>query len=90
MHGPLKTGREYVVTVKELIETLQELPQDAIVVMSRDSEGNGFSLLSDIESNCMFFEGEIKLAELTPELRSQGYEEEDVGEEGDRAVCFWP
>ena len=37
--------------VKELIKTLKELNQEAIVIMSKDSEGNMFSPLDDIESS---------------------------------------
>ena len=34
-------------TVKELIDKLVDFPLDAEVLVSRDAEGNGFSLLSD-------------------------------------------
>ena len=34
-------------TVKQLIKKLQDLPQNALVVMSKDSEGNSFSPLSE-------------------------------------------
>ena len=35
--------------VKELIERLQKLPEDSLVVMSEDAEGNGYSPLSNVE-----------------------------------------
>jgi len=33
--------------VSELIVLLQTLPQDSIVILSQDAEGNGYSVLSD-------------------------------------------
>lgn len=36
--------------VKDLIKKLQKLDQNSEVVMSRDSEGNGFSPLEDVEA----------------------------------------
>ena len=37
--------------VKELIEALQKEKPDAIVIMSHDSEGNGYSPLSSIDTD---------------------------------------
>ena len=85
--------------VSELIALLEILPDDALVVMARDSEGNSYSPLRDItsgeiyapESRC---HGEIYLAELTPELMEQGYTDEDVytadDREGVEAIVLWP
>lgn len=39
--------------VKELVELLGDLPQDALVVVSSDDAGNSFSLLEDISSNAL-------------------------------------
>ena len=36
-----------MLTIKQFIKKLSKLPQDAIVVMSKDAEGNGFSPLSE-------------------------------------------
>ena len=76
-------------TVKELIALLQTCDQDRIVVISRDSEGNGYSELYCVES-AMFCDGEIGLEDLTAELEKLGYGEEDVMEEGKRAVVLYP
>lgn len=35
--------------VKELIEQLQKLPEDAIVILQKDAEGNGYSPVDDAE-----------------------------------------
>lgn len=80
-------------TVAELIAELQKMPGDALVIQSRDAEGNGFSPVSEIGTGRYEAEndwsGEMKLDELTPGLEAAGYSEEDVGD-GPLAVCFWP
>ncbi len=81
-------------TVKELIEELEKLDGERIVVLSKDGEGNGFSPLSDIDCSVYTSEttwcGEVHIEELTPELRKQGYTEDDVREDGQKAVVLWP
>ena len=37
-----------MITVAQLIEQLQKFPQNYIIVMSKDGEGNNYSPLSDI------------------------------------------
>ena len=39
--------------VKELIELLQKLDQEALVIMSKDAEGNSFSPLDEVET-CLY------------------------------------
>lgn len=39
---------EHMVTVAALIEKLKKMPQDAFVIMSSDSEGNGYSPFADM------------------------------------------
>lgn len=36
------------ITVAELIENLQKLPQGHVVILSKDEEGNGFHTLSEL------------------------------------------
>jgi hypothetical protein len=38
-----------MITVQELIEKLKQYPQDALVILQSDSEGNGNSPLAEIE-----------------------------------------
>jgi hypothetical protein len=83
-------------TVKELIELLQTLPQDHIVVMSADGEGNNYSPYAD-----------YGLGRYTPETTWYGEftswdeDEDDEGEflnsepvrlpvEKQNAVVLWP
>ena len=71
-------------TIKELIEELQEHPEDLQVLLSSDSEGNSFRKLeiggishasaSDIES----FDIDVGIPKLTLELQQQGYTTDDV------------
>ena len=82
--------------VSELVALLQKEDQDDLVIMSKDGEGNGFSPLSDI-NKCQYladstWSGETSLRELTPELRKDGYSEEDVLDDPDavQAITLWP
>jgi len=81
-------------TVKELIEELKELDGDRIVIMSKDGEGNGFSPLADVECSAYIadttWSGEVHIEELTPGLIEKGYTEDDVREDGKKAVVLWP
>ena len=83
-----------MMTVRKLIKELGKLDPKRIVVMSRDAEGNGFSPLADVATGAYTpdttWSGEVHLEELTDELREQGYTEEDVREDGQKAVVLWP
>jgi hypothetical protein len=83
-------------TVAQLKAELKSLPDDLLVVMSRDSEGNGFSPLSDVADNARYeqenaWSGEIRLKELTPDLKERGYTEDDVADENaPECIVLWP
>ena len=86
-----------MLTVKELKIALETYDENAVVVMSKDGEGNSFSPLAGIENYIYVPEttyyGEIYLPELTQKLIDQGYEEEDVYQgqgDGVRAIVLWP
>lgn len=70
-------------TVKELIETLKELPADHIVVMSKDGEGNNFSPCADYGLQMY-----IPDSTWSGEIRSE--EDMDEGEYKENAVVLWP
>jgi len=81
--------------VSELIEELKQLPQDHIVVLSRDAEGNGYSALDSngvCYGNMKYHEGdsEIGLAKLDQESIDAGYDEEDVLEGGEPCIVLYP
>lgn len=81
-------------TVEELIEELKQLDPKRIVVMSSDGEGNNHSPLSDLHL-CAYrpdstYSGEIGPEKMTPELKEQGYTDEDIIDDGQPAVCLYP
>lgn len=80
--------------VKELKELLNAFQDDDIVIMSKDSEGNRFSPLCDIEEGKYVAEsswsGEVGIRELTQELIEDGFSEEDYFEEGENAIVLYP
>lgn len=41
--------------VKQLKEAIQNLPDEMEVILQKDSEGNGYSPLSDADSDCVYF-----------------------------------
>ncbi len=81
------------IKVKELVERLKDEDQDAIVLLSVDTERNYYRLLSGIDGNRRFneeYEG-IKLGFLTPELEKHDFSKEDVApKEWEKAVVLWP
>ena len=70
------------ITVKDLIELLQKEQPERVVICQSDSEGNGFSPLALAYTGAYRqnepWSGEIIIEELTPELRQQGFTEEDM------------
>lgn len=81
-------------TVRELLAALEGVDGDHVVVLSIDPEGNAFREVYEVAAENNRFDerdGEVQLAELTPELEEQGYTEEDVlGAEHPMAVVLWP
>lgn len=84
-------------TVGELLEALRGIPLDTLVVLQKDAEGNGYSPCAGIQAENAVYEadstwsGEVKYAQLTDELRQQGYGENDTGGSGAvPCVCLWP
>lgn len=79
--------------VRELIKFLKGFDKEAIVIMSQDSEGNGFSPLNELTAMAYTannsWSGEVGLTELTPELEANGYSEDDVVV-GEACVVLWP
>lgn len=71
-------------TVKELINKLQELPEDHKIVMSKDAEGNSYSPLSNISEG-------VYVADSTwsgDYYDTGDAEEEEI--EGAPVICLWP
>lgn len=70
-------------TVQELIDQLNAIEDKTrIVIMQKDSEGNGYSPLEDMDDNCTYvaestWHGDVGIEHLTDELRRRGFTEED-------------
>lgn len=67
--------------VSELIAILESCPQDALVIVQSDAEGNGYSPLHDAEGNCIYvadttWSGEVYSIECTFEEADCESEEE--------------
>lgn len=84
-------------TVKELIEQLQKEDQDRVVIMAKDSEGNGYSPLSSFwtgaykaEASWSGYVGAESMDDFTEEDLAEGYGEEDVIEDGEPALILTP
>lgn len=80
-----------MITVKQLIELLQEQDENDVVVLSQDEEGNWFNPISSI-SEAVYSDNEISTRELTPELEEKGYCEDDLchNEECVKCIVLWP
>ncbi len=81
-------------TVSELIKELQRVDGNRKVVLQKDSEGNGYSPLYNIWEGAYLAEtdwsGEAYLETLSDNDKKQGYTEEDVREDGEKAVFLSP
>ena len=81
-------------TVKELVELLKDEDPNRIIILQKDSEGSGFSPCAGIDTGVYVpnstWSGEVYLEELTPELEEKGFGEEDVAEDGIKALILWP
>ena len=80
-------------TVRELIEELNNLNPEAIVVKSKDSEGNAYTELFHVVTGMAIVDPdeyylELGYKELTPDLIEDGYTEEDLTD-GPDAVVFY-
>lgn len=79
-------------TVEELIELLKGADRNALVVLSKDSEGNGYRECCAVETDNNRFdedEGAIGLGHLTKDLEDLGYCEDDVFEHGEDCVVLY-
>lgn len=68
-------------TVKQLIAQLSELPQESIVIMASDGEGNNYTPLADIQEA-------VYRADST--WSGELVSDEDPEKEDKKAVVLWP
>jgi len=73
--------------VKQLKDLLADMPDDALVVLSQDSEGNGFSPLGSYDKGLRYIPGR------RPWQQGQVYQADDVEFRNDSALpalVLWP
>lgn len=79
------------ITVRDLINLLKKEDPQRVIVCSSDSEGNDLSLLEAVSTASYNIEtGEFGLEELTEEMKSEGFGEEDVLKNGKPALILVP
>lgn len=94
-------GKVVGVTVRALREALAELPDENLVVLAKDPEGNGFSPLAiisfDPKGDGIIYRaettssGEIEYEEDREEARKEGYDDDDLDrDEYARCVVLAP
>jgi hypothetical protein len=79
-------------TVEELILALQELDPKALVVMSKDAEGNNFSPLSEVEREVAYIPDSTYSGSILNPLDEDYYGEDwsDMLANSIGSVCLWP
>lgn len=81
-------------TVAELITELQALPQDALVILSSDSEGNRHGPLYQVWSGgyraITKWSGDVGFMQLTDDERAAGFGDIDIIHGGVPAVILTP
>lgn len=83
-------------TVGELIEELRMLDENALVILQKDGEGNGYSPLAGADGDNLVYNtwsGKVMYAVLTDKLKNRGYTKEDVygyRDEDDEFEQEWP
>ncbi len=90
------------ITVKELIEALKTQPQDSLVALSVDSEGNSYSLIANEQfiSENVYIKNELGSLETYFEAKEvEGHDDKTVADfygnphkksELKRAIILWP
>lgn len=81
-------------TVRDLRESLAELPDDMLVVMSKDAEGNGYSPLAEVAQS-MYLADSTWSGETYPTPEDiadddQYGEDDEAPDDAVRVVALWP
>ena len=87
------TTRGDQMKVKELIDLLQNQDPEALIVMSKDSEGNAFRTFSDLCPGQYVAEG-TWYGDFQSQENIDNSDDLDCyelyGEKGVKSVCLWP
>ena len=75
-------NKKYTLSVADLIKKLKKVDQNRVVILQKDSEGNGYSPLHDFWTGAYDetadWDNCVGLEKLTDEDRKDGYEESDI------------
>jgi hypothetical protein len=82
-------------TVKDLKENIADLPDDMEVILQKDSEGNGYSPLSDLDANCIYipentYSGQVYSANSNAEDSCMSEQEWEITLENPRVLVLCP
>lgn len=77
--------------VKELIDILNKQDPEAIVIQSKDEEGNGFSPTYEIR-DALYVEYSAFSGEVYPSAKDPYYKDnnEELPDDADPCVVLWP
>jgi hypothetical protein len=72
-----------MITVGELIIELQKLDPNKVVILQKDSEGNGYSPMAEVDDNALYapdttYSGEVSIEKLDEKAIRQGFTEEEI------------
>ena len=83
-------------TVKELKQAIDNLPDDMEVILQKDSEGNGYSPLSGADSNAIYipdstYSGDVYNVDYTAEDNCMKEDKwENIKKYNPRALVLYP
>lgn len=82
-----EVNTDHYVTVAKLRTLLADAPDDALVVMSKDAEGNGFSPFAELGGTDHY----VAESAWAGHLRDEEYDPDEDGEDGAvPCVVLWP
>ena len=78
--------------VRELIGALEDMDPDAIVILQKDSEGNGFSPLNGVDDSFEYVGEGLGTGDVYPDAPNDYYSEADLydGDDAEPCVLLYP
>lgn len=81
--------------VKELKEAIDSLPDDMQVILQKDAEGNGYSPLEGVDTECIYiahstWDGEVWSTEWTAEDADMDEEDWEDFKKNPRSLVLYP
>jgi hypothetical protein len=88
--------KEIKITIKELKKAIVDLPDEMEIILQKDSEGNGYSPLAVVDSECIYladslYSGDVFSTDWTAEDANLEEDEwEDILNNHKRCLVFAP